>query len=94
MEDLEALALEVDSVVDLIVPIADETLDAELAGIQHAFGAMVGSGMGPLHEAVDTRALVETDVWRQISSPGDMAGAGKHSTSLTTTGVSRFSTSR
>jgi len=63
--------------VDLIVPIVDETLDAELAGVQHAFRAMAGSGVAPLCEA-ETRALVKADTWRWVSFPaGNTAGAGK-----------------
>ena len=42
LEDMDGFkdfaTLEVDSVVDLIVPIANETLDAELAGVQHVLG--------------------------------------------------------
>jgi len=82
-EDMEGFenftTLEVNSVVDLIVSIADEMLDAELADVQHAFGAMAGSSMAPLHEAVETRALVEADARRRVSSPaGDTAGASMH----------------
>jgi len=45
MECFENFALEVDSIVDLIVPVADETLDTELADVQHPFEAMAGSGV-------------------------------------------------
>jgi len=66
--DMKDFALEVDSVVDRIVLIADEMLDAEMAGIQHAFGAMAGSSVGPLPEVVETRAPVEANVWRRCFS--------------------------
>jgi len=60
------------------VPIVDEMLDAELAGIRHAFGAVAGSGMGLLCEAVKTRAPVEADAQHQVSSPAsDIADTGE-----------------
>jgi len=77
MEGFEDFALKVDSVIDLIVSIADETLDVEFMDVPQVLGAMAGSGVGPLHEA-ETRALVETDAWHRDFSPaGDMAGTVK-----------------
>jgi len=70
MEDIEDFAdLEVDSVVHLIVPVADEMLDAELAGMQGLFGGMMGSGVVPLSE-METRAPVEADARHQVSPQG------------------------
>ena len=48
---------------------ADETLDVELAGIQHAFGATADSGVAPLIGEIETRASVEADARRQVPSP-------------------------
>ena len=51
MEVFRNFALEVHSIIDLIVLIVDKTFDAEFLGMQHALKATVGSGVGPLHEA-------------------------------------------
>jgi len=78
MEDLEDFVdFEVDSVVDLMVPVADKTLDAELAGVQCTFRAVAGSGITPLRK-METRALVEANAQHRVSFPiGDMAGANE-----------------
>jgi len=48
MEDVEDFAdLKVNSVVDQMVPVADEMLDAELAGVSGLFRVVAGSGMVP-----------------------------------------------
>jgi len=59
MEGFKDFALEVDLVVDFIIPIADETLDrcGACNRIQHAFRAMAGFGVGSLRMA-ETRAPV------------------------------------
>ena len=61
-------------VIDLIVPIAEETLDAEQSCRRAACTRSHGPGVGLLHKA-ETRATVEADAWRLGSSPvNDMAG--------------------
>ena len=96
MEDFEDFALEVDSVVDLIVPIADEMPDAELADVQRAFGAVASYGEGPLREVLEIRAPVEANARRWVSSlyATSIVPASALITSMGTTGVSRVSTSR
>jgi len=43
---------EVDSVVDLQVPVDDDvSVEVEMVGKQHAPGSMAGSGVGPMHGA-------------------------------------------
>jgi len=59
MEDVEDFGdFEVDSVVDLMVPEVDETLDAELADVSCLFGVVAGSGVIPPSE-METMAPVE-----------------------------------
>ena len=93
-EDMEGFAdfaaLEVDSVVELIVPIANEMLYPELAGVQHVFGAVAGqagSGVGPLRET-ETGAPVEADAWHHdfcCGCGGRQVGLRQRSQLLTVT---------
>jgi len=75
MEDVENFAdLKADSVVVLMVPVADEMLDTKLAGIPGLLGVVAGSGVVP-PSGMETRAPLEVDTQHWVSSPiGDMVG--------------------
>jgi len=61
-----------------MVPVADEMLDAELAGVPGLLGVIAGSGAIPPSE-MEASAAVEAGARRHVSSPiGDMVGSGEH----------------
>jgi len=68
MEDVEDFAdLEADSVVDLMVPVADEMLDTKLAGIPGLHGVVAGSGAVP-PPGMETRAPHRSRLTHSVGS--------------------------
>ena len=61
-----------------MVPIADDSQDAEFAGMLGLLGVIAGSGMVPPSE-MEASAAVEAGAWCHIYSPmGDMACTCEH----------------